>query len=365
MKKRTIYLNGNIFSQSITGVQRFGIELIRQLDALAPDYNIHFILLIKENKYPSFTDSLQHIRVKKVGWFSSKLWEQFDLFVHAGGKPLVTFASAAPVFKRNQYFAIHDASIYDQPHVLSCIYRLWYRCVYAVITKRVRKIITVSQFSSQRLQKALHVDAAKMAIVHDGGDHLSSIAEDNSILEQLPLHKKIVFVVGSLNPYKNFTQVLAVANVLQDEPNIHFAIAGNINNKIFRNSSGIKELLVSDNITFLGSITDEQLQAMYRSARCFLFLSLYEGFGIPVAEAMNAGCPVVCSDAACLPELFSRYTYMVNPNETAIIAAAVKKVCSDDEVYSRYQQKAAEGSQVYRWRESAKTLLQVLNEQEG
>lgn len=365
MKKKTVYLNGNIFSQSITGVQRFGIELIRQLDALAPEYNIDFILLVKENKYPSFTNSLQNIKVKKKGWFSGKLWEQIDLFVHTRDKSLITFASAAPVFKRNQYFAIHDASIYDQPQVLSGIYRLWYRSVYAVITKRVRKIITVSQFSSQRLQKALRVDAAKMAIVHDGGDHLSRITEDKSILAQLPPHKKTVFVVGSLNPYKNFTQVLAVANALQNETDIHFVIAGNINNKIFRNSSGIKEQLVADNITFLGSITDEQLQAMYKSARCFLFLSLYEGFGIPVAEAMNAGCPVICSDVACLPELFSQYTYMVNPNETANIAAAVKEVCFNDEVYNRYQQQAAEGSQVYRWRESAKTLLQVLNEQEG
>ncbi len=359
MNSKTLYINGNFLSQPITGVQRFGNEVLKELDSLAASDAIEIVVLTNNKAIPN-PHIYKNIRVKKIGITNGKIWEQLDLFIYTFGKPLVTFASGAPVFKLNQYFTIHDTAIYDEPAAFTVLYRTWYKLLNAIITLSAKKVFTVSVFSSSRLQKILHISKSRIQIVYSGGDHIVNVGEDVSVLNRLPTGKKYVLAVGSLNPNKNFSQVIKAAAALQDHTDIHFVIAGAINTKVFRDKDDVQQM--NGNITYLGRISDEALKALYKVSRCFLFPSLYEGFGVPVIEAMFCGCPVVCSNRASLSELFSNYTLVVDPLDTEQIVTGIKEVLYNKARSTALQQQAVAGTKIYTWSETAKKIYEVIKD---
>ncbi len=359
--KNIIYINGNFLAQPITGVQRFGIEILKALDELSVLSSYQFIILAY-TRQTALPYTFKNIIIKRVGIFEGKLWEQTDLWFASLGKLLITFAGGAPVFKRQQFFAIHDAAIYDKPAGFSAIYRYWYYVLNAIISKSVKRIITVSLFSKERLANKLHIPSGKISVIHNAGNHIDRITADNSALNKIPAGHKLVLCVGSLNPNKNFQQVIQVAGKLQTNTDIHFAVVGNINNKVFRGSASYAASLSLPNITYLGAVSDGALKALYTNANCFLFLSLYEGFGIPVVEAMTCGCPVICSNATCLPELFEKYCCMIDPNNNDAIANSIIEILYNSEVSQAYKQKARAGASKYNWTASAQQLLRLIDE---
>ena len=361
MEKPVIYINGNFLYQPVTGVQRFGHEIIKALDSLLSEPQDVTFVILTDRKNPGATISFKHIRVKKAGISRGKIWEQTDLAMYTAGKPLITFAGGAPIFKKNQYFTIHDAAIYDRPEGYSALYKRWYYTINSLVTKSAKHIITVSQFSKKRLAQQLQISPEKISVIHNAGTHITAIEGDETIWQALPAGKKYVLCVGSLHPNKNFMQVIQVAAALQHCTDIQFVVAGNTNNKVFQQSSAYADALALPNITYVGSVSDAALKTLYAKAACFLFLSVYEGFGIPVAEAMCCGCPVVCSNASCLPELFGAFACLVNPHDTTAIAAAVKNIVYDEEMATQLREKARKGAVQYSWLSSAKKLLQQVS----
>ncbi len=358
--KTTIYINGNFLAQPVTGVQRFGMEILKALDELSVSTAYRFVVLTYTTPlYLPYT--FKHIVVKRTGILKGKLWEQLDLWFATFGKLLITFAGGAPVLKRAQLFAIHDAAIYDKPAGFSGIYRYWYYTLNAIVSKSAKGIITVSWFSKKRLAEKLHIPAGKISVIHNAGNHMDAIADDDAVLNKLPAAKKIVLCVGSLNPNKNFQQVISVAGKLQQNTDIHFAVAGNINNKVFSGSAVYAASLSLPNMTYLGAVSDAALKALYKRADCFLFLSLYEGFGIPVVEAMTCDCPVVCANTTCLPGLFENYCCMVNPYNTVEIAGSITAMLYNEETRQLYKQKAKRGASHFNWQLSAQQLIKLID----
>jgi glycosyltransferase involved in cell wall biosynthesis len=125
------------------------------------------------------------------------------------------------------------------------------------------------------------------------------------------------------------------------------------------------ERLVAENglegrVLFLGYVPREAMPALYSGARCLVFPSLFEGFGLPVLEAMSCGCPVVCSNATSLPEVAGEAALLIDPNNPEAIAEAIRSVHENDGLRTSLAARGVKRAQLFSWRRHALETLRVL-----
>lgn len=298
MKK--IYINGRFLTQNITGVQRYAIEIVKALDKYLSDNNLSnkykFEIICPKNIKQKL--NLKNIEIKKIGSLKGHLWEQIELPLYVKNKFLFNFCNCAPLVKKNQIVTIHDVAVCAVPYAYSKTFRIWYKFMYKILTSRLKKIFTVSEFSKKELNKYFNIPLDRVEVTYNGIDHMKNIKPNEKIFSKFSIEKNnYVLAVSSLNPSKNFKLILETAKNL---PEINFVIAGGANSNIFKEQG----LEITSNVKFIGYVKDEELVALYKYASCFVYPSIYEGFGIPPLEAMYFGCPVILSDIAVFREIY-------------------------------------------------------------
>lgn len=320
MKK--IYINGRFLTQNITGVQRYAIEIIKALDKYLSDNNLSnkykFEIICPKNIKQKL--NLKNIEIKKIGSLKGHLWEQIELPLYVKNKFLFNFCNCAPLVKKNQMVTIHDTAVCDVPNAYSKSFRIWYKFMYKVLTSRLKKIFTVSEFSKKRLNKYFDIPLELVEVTYNGIDHMKNIKPDEKIFSKFDIEKNnYVLAVSSLNPSKNFKLILETAKIL---PEINFVIAGGTNSNVFK-EQGFE---ITSNVKFIGYVNDEELVALYKYASCFVYPSIYEGFGIPPLEAMYFNCPVIVSDIVVFHEIIGNHALYCDINDEDILAKQIKKI---------------------------------------
>lgn len=349
------YINGRFLTQRITGVQRYAREMTLALDHLLQEKTSHedeYIILAPKNILERL--DCQCIKMKICGRFSGHLWEQIELPYFARDGFLLNFCNCAPLIKKNQAVTIHDAAVAAFPEAYSWQFRTWYKIMYTVLGKRLKTIFTVSNFSRDELNKYFGIPKEKIHVTYNGTEHLQNIQLDNRILARIP--KDYVLAVSSQNPTKNFKLVLQTAEQM---PDAQFVIAGGTNAKVF-NGKTQQEL---PNVHYVGYVSDEELVALYRHARVFVYPSLYEGFGIPPLEAMMNGCPVIVSDQASLPEICGNNAIYCKINDGKMLCDLINKVVllSDDKNNITRMTQNREIMEVFKWKYSIKKVIDCLS----
>ena len=317
MKK--IYINGRFLTQKITGVQRYAEEIVKALDSQISDKkNYKWILLVPKNIIRNL--NLENIEVKKVGYLKGHLWEQIELPFYSKDGILLNFCGCAPILKKNQMTTIHDAAVCVMPESFSFLFRSWYKLMFYVVGKQAKKIFTVSEFSKKELNKYFNIPLEKIEITYNGINHMSYINPNDNIFYKYSIEKNnYILAVSSLNPSKNFKLILKTAKVL---PEYNFIIAGGTNSTVFK-EQGFE---ITSNVKFIGYVNDEELVALYKYASCFVYPSIYEGFGIPPLEAMYFNCPVIVSDIVVFHEIIGNHALYCDINDEDILAKQIKKI---------------------------------------
>lgn len=123
-----------------------------------------------------------------------------------------------------------------------------------------------------------------------------------------------------------------------------------------------KELEIEDRVTFLENINDEELALFYKNALCYVLPSLYEGFGLPVLEAMQRGCPVITSNISSLPEAGGEAALYVDPKNVSDIAKKIEQLAVDEKLRKQLKEKGFEQVKKFSWEKTAKETLTVLQE---
>ncbi len=233
------------------------------------------------------------------------LWEQAVLPTRVGGWPLFSPGNTGPLACRRQVVTIHDAATFDEADAFTGMFGRWYRWLLPRLARRVAAVITVSAFSRDRLIHHLGVSPERIHVIHNGvtppaGDPTPE--ELLAVRRELGLPERFFLFVGSRDPRKNLNRL--VTAFLQMQPRLggrHLVIVGGGNAQLFRDAAD--ENAGSGFVHRLGRVDDRQLDALYYLADAFVFPSLYEGFGLPPLEAMLRGCPVLCANSSCLPEV--------------------------------------------------------------
>jgi glycosyltransferase involved in cell wall biosynthesis len=387
-----VVINGRFLSQSITGVQRYSIELLRTLDKLLDEFYINpdhpdaigikqlgmasqqpaIAILAPANIHTEL--NLKHIPIHKVGYLNGHFWEQIELPFYSRNALLVNLGNTAPFFKKREIVVIHDASVFAIPEAYIPLFSAWYQLLYKRIGKVAKQILTDSQFSKTELMKYCNISENKIRVSYLGREHISDQVADLDFLKQHGIgDKPFCLAVSSPSKHKNFRAVLEAIALLENsnpasgdlKTNLEFEViaVGQANLKIFDTSTpSANKLDAIRGVRYLGAVSDRALKALYETAGCLIYPSLYEGFGLPPLEAMTCGCPAIASHVASLPEVCGDAVLYCDPHSPQDIADKIQQVMTDRDLQENLRQRGLRQVQAYNWRACAQTLLQAITE---
>lgn len=352
---KPIFVNARFLTQPITGVQRFAIEICKELQRI--DRNILFVT-------PS---NILHKEIAKllnasiIGFNEGHVWEKIDLpiYLKSHGSPLlVNLCNTSPLFYVNQITTIHDMAVFECPNWFSKKFRILYKFSYPYIVKNSKKVITVSHFSKKEIIKYLSVNADQIEVIYNSINHFTEpfILDENTIK-----NNKYILCVGSVEPRKNLISVIKAFQKLTFLSYKLIIVGGK--NKLF-NSLNLGEIIDPanlDRIVFTGYLSDVELIQLYKNASIFLYPSLYEGFGIPPLEAMLYGCPTIVSNKASLPEVCGNASLYVDPLDIRDIASKLTTLIENKGgIREGLIQKGRIQSAKYSWEKSAQQLHAII-----
>jgi glycosyltransferase involved in cell wall biosynthesis len=357
---RHIYFNARFLTQSVSGVQRYAIEILKALDNAITEKEVdtkNFQLNLLAPKDIKFNLNLKNIKLQQVGHLKGHLWEQVELPFYAKKGLLVSLCNTGPILKRNQIITIHDMAEFSISENFSLLFRKSYQLLHILLSKSVKKIISVSNFSKEEIIKYCNVAPEKVIVIYGSGNHIEVICEDKSIIDKHNLLKQsYILAVSSVNPNKNFISITKAMELLNDI-NFNVVIAGKKSQIFSQSDSSCLE-----KATYVGFVTDQQLKSLYNHASCFVFPSYYEGFGLPPIEAMACGCPVIASTAAALPEICGDAAIYCDPNSPEDIAKKIKEILENKHLEEHQRLKGYQHSKNYSWDMAAIKTFELINE---
>jgi glycosyltransferase involved in cell wall biosynthesis len=288
-------------------------------------------------------------------------WEQVVLPFRLRGRILFSPSNTGPLAVSKQIVVLHDMAVFDCPENFNSLFVKWYQFLLPRLVRRVRKVITVSEFTKERICELTGLAADKIAVIPNGvGPQFTPKAHvlDPNALSQLNFpSSEYLLAVGSVEPRKNLRRLLqAWQLVLPKFPGLWLVIAGARGDMAVFNEAGLTSQ--PPRVLFAGHIPEKSLPAVFSRATGFVYPSLYEGFGLPVLEAMASGIPVVASDRPSIREIVEDAAVLVNPTSVEAIAESMTRIleCSTlrDEVTTRGMRRAAQFS----WDETAARVWQ-------
>ncbi len=338
-----IVINGKFYGQKKTGVQRYAGEIVSRLDALCRDKEVELLIPADAREHvPAFENIKVVVRGKKTG----TLWEltTFSRYVKRQKAISLNLCNSAPLFAP-KIVCIHDVKVCVHPEFFSFKFRLWYRFLMKNIAKRARTIITVSEFSKREIEKYYPKAKGKIVVAPNSWQHFDKGIPNDETLQKYGLARgNFFFAMSSLEPNKNLKWIVETA---RRNPQETFAVAGGMNSKVF---SEIKEQ-IPENVKLLGYVSDEEAKSLMVDCKAFLFVTFYEGFGLPPLEALASGAScVIVSDTEVMHEVFGEDAVYVSPQEYNYELNSLVKECGKTCL------------EKYSWDCSAEKLYEVLKD---
>ena len=349
-----LYVNGRFLGRRATGVERFGREMLLRIDAwagsgLLKDFQIEILVPATASIQVEF----MHLKYSAVGKLGGQAWEQLELPFYARKGLLLNLCNLGPLLAGRQVVCMHDAATSALPLAFSWRFRRWYSLALPILGKRAKKVVTISEFSAQELRRWYSVPKEKLTVVSEGGEHIRRVTAEPFPIA-LQEGRFYLLAVGSQAAHKNLKVVFEALSLVQDLP-VDLILVGGANAGIFAGPQSSE----SERIIRAGYVSDGVLKSLYQRASAFLFPSLYEGFGIPPLEAMHCGCPVIASNAACMPEILGDAALFFDPHSAEALASQIRILFSDDGLRRNLSERGVRRAAHYSWDRGAKDLIQT------
>jgi glycosyltransferase involved in cell wall biosynthesis len=368
------------------GIGEYAFELLKQFEKFqissvrcAQDKNFKFQIYLKNKPNKDLPEEGEgwEYRIVKPGTFWTQFGLPMDLYTNKK-RPHVFFSPThyGPRFSPiPTVVSVMDLSYVHYPYLFTKkdLYQLKSWTAYSV--KGASRVITISQSSRNDIINYYKLPEEKVNVVYPGIKQGSGFRDGSLNMENIRnkyniLGRYILFV-GTIQPRKNITSLIqAFAKISKLDSQRSKIEGGDLNLVIVGKKGWLyeetmdapKKFGVEKEVRFLDFVNDEDLPSLYKHAECFVLPSLYEGFGLPVLEAMKYGCPVVTSNVSSLPEAGGDAALYFDPEDIEDIAKTLQKVVNDQDLRSEMIKKGHAQVDRFSWKKAAGETLEILKE---
>lgn len=359
-------------NKDLDGIGHFTVNVISRIIRSHPE--VDFLIMCDRNFTENYFD---FVNVKKYKVFPSRrhpllylIWMEFvvsfflkkhkpDLFISSDG-----FLSLLSDYR--QLPVIHDLNFVHYPQDLKLKNRLYYNFFFKRFAKKAKRIATVSAYSKMDIIKQYHIPAEKIDTVFNGinkGFYVLSEEEKMAARKKYSDGRPYFFFVGSVHPRKNLTRLLNAFGEFKKHTGSDFklVIAGAM---LWGTSEILKawrESAFENDIYFTGRLTDQDLSQALGAAYALTFIPVFEGFGIPIIEAFEAGVPALVSNVTSLPEVAGDAAVYVNPFDVDSITNGMTELYENkNNICNKLVEKGFVQKQNFSWDKTAILLWQSM-----
>ena len=269
-----------------------------------------------------------------------------------------------PTLNKNIVLTIHDLAFIRFPQFNFD----WFIKKYTKEVKRntatAKKILADSRSTKNDIVKLLKINPDKIKVVHLATDNifkkLPAGEIDKKTLTKYNIDKRYILSVGTIEPRKNYPILIKAFNILKrqnEKFNLKLVIAGRTG---WKSEPTYNERDLSPyrkDILFLGRVSDEDLVQIYNQAEFFIYPTIFEGFGLPLLEAMSCGLSVIATDTSSIPEVISGAGILVNPYDVKALSEKIETLASNKELKNRLSKKSIEQAKKFSWLKTAEDTL--------
>lgn len=357
-------VDAHAIGRHLTGNEVYVRSLLWQFAEI--DGNSEFIACVSEPEAKHWIPRRFEVtRVSRDPW--KRLGWDLGRVVRAAAPDLLHVQYTAPLGVRVPIVVtVHDVSFLEHPEFFTAARREQLRLTVARTVKRASKIITVSNFSRDAILRRYAVPPENVHVIPNAANPYFRVTNHDRarriVRDRLRFDGPFVLSVGDLQPRKNHIRLIeAFARLLTQYPKLshHLVLTGNdtwFADKVRAAAAGSG---FGERIHFTGFVEDAELLDLYNACECFVFPSLYEGFGLPVLEAQACGRAVACSETSALPEVADGAGILFNPGEAGEITRAMADILLDPELRAHKERLGIKNAARFNWRASAEATLDV------
>lgn len=388
-----IGINASFLRKQNTGIGQVTLNFLRKLSELKVESkkskvskDVEFILYLEEDVDLKLPDNF-HKRIflpsykrddliRKIWWEKFLLPEKIkedncDVFLSLYQSTTILLHMVV----KEHIMVVHDIIPKLFPHYLSNWRKKMYQFLVERAIKKADKIVTVSHRTEKDLIQQLGIDAKKITVSYIDVDEIYkknvSAVESQRVLKKYKLKPGYIYNGGGLEVRKNVESVLRMyKNILEKHGKAGWVPELVISGKLMPELAPLvtdaekltEELDIKDDVVLLGYVAQEDLPALYRNASVFIYPSFYEGFGLPILEAMNQGTPVVTSKVSSLPEVGSDAVLYCDPNNVADMEMVIKNVLNNNHIKAALSMKGKERAAHFSWEKFAGKMMNIVKD---
>jgi glycosyltransferase involved in cell wall biosynthesis len=304
-----------------------------------------------------------------LGGARGHAWEQAILPIRARGRPIWAPCSTGPVAIRDQIVTIHDAAVLEHPEWFAPRFAAFYQRLLPMLAHRVARIVTVSEYSRDRLSEQLSVPADRIDVVWNGvGENFRPVAAPREIAGfPAALRDRPFFMtLFTQEPRKNIGLVLAAWRIARPHlpADALLAIVGGTGmTQVFGAADDLSGVGgTGAGIVHCGYVPDAVLPAMLSATWGLIYPSLYEGFGLPALEAMACGAPAVVTALTSLPEICGNAALYVDAHDPADLAGTMRALAADPVLRSEQARRGIERAAMFSWDRAGARMDAILSD---
>ncbi len=361
-----------LLKDKLDGIGRFSTEILKRLVTNHPEHQFYFLFDRPYDKSFVFAENVTPVVIGPQARhpFLYVLWFEFsiakwlaknkpDLFLSPDG--YLSLSTRVPSLA-----VIHDLNFEHYPSDLPLLTRKYYRYFFPRFAEKAKRIATVSQFSANDICATYQQDSAKLDVVYNGVSDLFQPSSPGEIQQFKALYttgSEYFLTVGSIHPRKNVVRIIQAFTWFRrkfPEHNHKLVLIGDTYWWNRDMKSALESSEFKNDIVFAGRLDDQMVNIAIGGATALIYISYFEGFGIPMLEAMRCGTPVIAADTTALPEIAQKGAFYVDPFSVEDISNAMHRLSTDIAERKRIVDAGFDRAKDFTWEKSAELLWQSM-----
>lgn len=294
----------------------------------------------------------------KLTWAAKKF--KADVIVSLDG--FCSLTSSIP-----QVLAVHDLAFIHYPKLIPKLHLLFYKLHQKRFLNKAKAIVTVSEYSKQDIINQYNINSSKIAVVYNATRTIFKpfeYADKDFVKKHYAAGNEFFLFIGGIHPRKNLLQLLKAFSIFKKRQlsSMKLLVAGRLAWQFEDIIEKLKTYKYRDEVVLLDYLPEAELAKVTAAAYALIYPSYFEGFGVPIIEAMQCGVPVACSNTSSMPEVAGDAALLFNPNDANDIAQQMMLLYKDEKLRSELIQKGHVQANKFSWNDSAQKIWQIIEQ---